>query len=512
MQNALQIRNMTKAFGGALALDSVSLDIKKGETHGLLGSNGSGKSTLIKILSGFHEPSKGTEAYLFGNKLRFPLTGAVTRSLGLAFVHQPDLTVTENFRIGDLSTENNWAINWKNEHREIKSVFEKYNLDINPTVQVSTLSAVEQALISIVRAYEELKLGEGLAAKKNGVLILDEPTPFLPRSGVDQLFDLIRRCVSFGASVIFVSHDIDEVIEITDRATILRDGKLIETVETKNTSYNRFVELIIGRSLEGKATKKTNIHYDSQRLITVRSLEAKQLGPISFDISPGEILGLTGLVGSGFDQIVSALYGARDGTKGKLSIGSRSINLVNFSPIKALERGIAYLPADRLAEAGVGSISVGDNIVMPNYDNLTSGYILTDPIVYKYSERLAEDLDVKPNIPSLTLSSLSGGNAQKSLLAKWLQLRPTLLLLDEPTQGVDVGARETIWDELNKLTIEGSSIIVASTDYDQLAQICDRILVFNSGIIVEEMTGGAFSKSEIAECVYTVASQSQKGE
>ncbi len=499
---ALQITNLSKRFGGALALDRVALSVRRGEVHGLLGSNGSGKSTLIKVLAGFHTPEPGAEVRLYGRLAPLPIPGQRVRELGLAFVHQhlgliPSLSVTENLRIGDLATRPNWRIDWRAEHGAAAKVFARYDLDLDPRAEVGRLSPVQQALLAIVRAVEDLRG----ASSEPGVLVLDEPTPFLPRAGVDQLFRLVRAAVTDGASVIFVSHDVDEVREITDRATILRDGKLIDTVETAATSHDGFVERIIGRSMDsyGGAGKRLA---DPAPHVTVENLSGQGIGPVSLALAKGEILGLTGLIGSGYDTVPALIYGARKAEAGRLRIGARGLPLAAMEPPEALARGIVYLPADRLGAAGVGSLPVSDNVGLPVLTRLKRAMGLFDTDIARHAASLGAGAGVKPNIPTLPLSALSGGNAQKALLAKWLQVEPQLMLLDEPTQGVDVGARQDIWDALDRAAAGGTSILIGSTDYEQLAQLCHRVLVFARGRVVQELTGAELTKDRIAEACF----------
>jgi ribose transport system ATP-binding protein len=504
--DALDIRHLSKRFGGAIALDDVSLTVRRGEVHGLLGSNGSGKSTLIKILAGFHTPEPGAEIRLYGQIVPLPIPGTKVRELGLAFVHQhlgliPSLSVAENLFLGSLATGQDWAISWRAAYREAAAIFGRFGLALDPKAPVATLSAVQQALLAIVRAYEDIRVATKHHADRPGVLVLDEPTPFLPRAGVEQLFGLVRQCTELGASVIFVSHDVDEVREITDRATILRDGHLIDTVVTANTSHEAFVERIIGRNMDAYAGGNKQARATSTA-VTVSNLAAAGVGPLLFDLAEGEILGLTGLIGSGFDNIPALLYGARAGTAGEMTIGNRTFDLSALNPQKALEGGIAYLPADRMGEAGVGSLPVGDNVSMPVYDKLRGALGLTNRQVNRHAGNLGREAGVKPNIPALPLAALSGGNAQKALMAKWLQIGPRLLLLDEPTQGVDVGARQQIWDALDKTAETGAAILVSSTDYEQLAKLCHRVLIFARGQIVAELSGSDLTKDMIAEHCY----------
>jgi ribose transport system ATP-binding protein len=320
------------------------------------------------------------------------------------------------------------------------------------------------------------------------------------------LFRLVRRCTDLGASVIFISHDVDEVREITDRATILRDGHLIDTVETATTSHEAFVERIIGRSLDTYGGHAKTLE-NAETRVRVTDLTAPGIGPVDLEMARGEILGLTGLIGSGCDDVPALLYGAREGVRGRLELDGRGIPLALLTPEEALARGIAYLPADRLAEAGIGSLSVADNMSMPVYGRLKTAFGLTTAGIEAHARRLGAEAGVKPNVPALPLSALSGGNAQKALMAKWLQTEPKLLLLDEPTQGVDVGARQQIWDALDVTAAAGTSILIGSTDYEQLACICHRVLIFARGRVVAELRGATLTKDNIAEHCYRSMAQ-----
>jgi len=503
---ALRLVNWSKRFGGSLALDNVSLSVRRAEVHGLLGSNGSGKSTLIKILAGFHTPEQGAKLSLYGRDMPLPLKASQLREHGLSFVHQhlglvPTLTVTENLYLGKLATENNWRINWTAAHENARAVFERFQLDLEPTSEVGRLSPVQQALLAIVRAYESLQQSDQEQSERPGVLVLDEPTPFLPQAGVDQLFQLIRQCVASAASVIFVSHDVDEVREITDRATILRDGQLIDTVTTASVSHEGFVSRIIGRNLEHYDATAKSVPDTTVRL-EVNNLQHARTGPVSFAVSSGEILGLTGLIGSGYDEVPALLYGSRKDVSGTLKVAATQLSLAKLSPAQALKFGIAYLPAERMREAGVGSLSVGDNISLPVLDDLCGWLGLTERRINSHASNLGAAAGVRPNAPSLPLAALSGGNAQKALMQKWLQVEPTVLLLDEPTQGVDVGARQQLWDSLDDTARRGTAILMASTDYEQLAKVCHRVLIFSQGQIVATLTGRNLSKELIAEHCY----------
>ena len=505
VDDVLVVENLSKRFGGAPALKSVDFRVQRGEVHGLLGSNGSGKSTLIKILAGFHEPEPGARIGIFGREMALPITGERAKSAGLAFVHQnlgliPSLSVTENLLLTRLATEAVWVLNWRHRHRTTAEILSRYGLNLSPAAPVSALSAAEQALLAIVRAVEDL--GPADASGRGRLLVLDEPTPFLPKVGVDQLFALVRRVVSEGASVVFVSHNIAEVMEITDRATILRDGAVADVLHTRRASETQFVEAIIGRSLKPFQVQRLG---GGARLpaAEIRGLVAPGLGPVSFTVGKGETVGLTGLIGSGFDRVGGALFGKVRAASGMLTIGDgRSIAVATADPARAIAQGVIYLPADRLGEAGVGSLPVVENEMLPVLPTMRGFYGLDFARMVRTARDLGAAFDVRPNLPALPLAALSGGNQQKALLAKWLQTKPKLVLLDEPTQGVDVGARQQVYAALDAAGTAGAGIVVASTDFEQLAQICHRVLVFSRGQVVTELNGADVAKDTIAECCY----------
>jgi len=502
--DALVVENLSKRFGGALALRSVDVSVRRGEVHGLLGSNGSGKSTLIKILAGFHAPEPGGRICLFGADLPLPVHAENAKAMGLAFVHQnlaliPALSLTENFRLTRLSSEPNWRISWQREHDAVGDTLARYGLRLNPRAPVSSLSAAEQALFAIVRAVEDLGADE---AGRGRLLVLDEPTPFLPRVGVDQMFSLVRRVVAEGASVIFVSHDIDEVMEITDRASVLRDGALVGVLETRAATSADFVERIIGRSV-----KLFHVHAlaNTRRApaAEITDVTSPGLGPVSFEIGKGEIVGVTGLIGSGFDRVCGVVYGAQAATRGRVIVDQTdAFDLAHIDPSAAIAAGVVYLPADRLGAAGVGGLSVAENEMLPVLSRMRNRFGLDRKRIARAARDLGVTFDVKPNAPALPLAALSGGNQQKALMAKWLQTQPKLILLDEPTQGVDVGARQQLFAALDAASLEGAGILVASTDFEQLAQICHRVIVFARGQTVAELSGAHLTKETIAECCY----------
>ncbi len=504
--NILSMQNIRMKFGSHYALKDVSIEVRRGEVFGLLGQNGSGKSTLIKVLAGFHQPEPGSKVTLWGQTMPLPLDQRDIKRRGVAFVHQhlaliPSLSVVENMRVTALDHVQPLYISWKREADKLRTWFAELGLDIDPMETVANLSPVERAFVAITRAFADLRCSEaGFGGE--GILVLDEPTPFLPAEDVQRLFDLIRSIVKTGASVIIVTHDIDEVRDITDRVAVLRDGELVDVLETRQSARQEILDTIVGARID--AFRK-----DRQTGANVRvAAAAKGFGPnggdtYDFQIREGETLGVTGLIGSGFALAPYMLFGAMPG-QGSLMLDGKALDVGTMTPLAAQKAGIAFLPGDRLGQAGIGSLSVTDNITLPILDSLTGALGLNRSQMAREAEILSQDYDVRPANPALPLGALSGGNQQKVLLAKWLQTKPKLLLLDEPTQGVDFGARQQIFHAIDATARQGTAILCASTDNEQLEQICDRILVFSRGLPVVELAGAEINRKSIAEaCFYS---------
>ncbi|MFL5927403.1 MAG: sugar ABC transporter ATP-binding protein [Gaiellaceae bacterium] len=500
----LALRNLSKSFGGTQALRGVDLDVLPGEVHGLLGENGSGKSTLIKVLAGFHEPDGG-ELRVDGESVTLPLATGQFRQLGMSFVHQDlglveSLSVLENLRVAEIaSSRSRFGISWRSERARARETFERYGVVLDPAAAVGALKPVERALLAIVRAIEEIRsVGRG-----HGLLILDEPTVFLPKEGVERLFALVRDAAAAGTSILFVSHDLDEVREITDCVTVLRDGSLVGTVVTADTTETQFVEMIIGRQLAALPDVQ---HADltEQRVgVSVQGLTGATVRDVSFAMHEGEVVGLTGLIGSGFEEVPHLLYGARQANAGLLTIHELPIDLTHLKPAAAIRAGLALIPADRKTDGSVGTLAVDENVALSVLDRYFNGVVLDRRRMRRETGELMQDFDVRPNDPSLPYGALSGGNQQKALLAKWFQTEPRLLLLDEPTQGVDVGARQQIYELIRTAAQErGMHVLCASSDYEQLASLCDRVLVFGRGRVWRELVGAEVTKERIIEQSY----------
>jgi ribose transport system ATP-binding protein len=502
------LRRISKTFGGVRALHEVDLTIRRGEVHGLLGENGSGKSTLVKVLSGFHVPDGGGELKINGRPVSLPLRPGQFRSLGMSFVHQdlglvPSLSVLENLLVGDLASQRSWRLSWAQERRRAQETFESFGLTFDPRAKVSDLRPTDRALLAIVRAVGEIRANTADDGSEYGLLVLDEPTVFLPASDRDELFSIVREIAATRASILFVSHDLDEILEITDRVTVLRDGKLRGTIDTAQASVELLVEMIIGRRLQALSVERERT--PAGRATSIIGLTGRFARDVSFTVPEGQIVGLTGLPGSGFEEIPYYVFGARPAAAGQLEVAGKLYDLHGMSPSRALEAGVALIPADRQRDGSIGSLSLGDNVTVGVLHNYRSRVGLNRGRMRSEARKLLEQFDVRPPDPRVQYQSLSGGNQQKAMLAKWLQTKPSLLLLHEPTQGVDVGARQQIYQLTRKAAADGTAVVWVSTDYEQLAAVCDRVVVFGRGRVASELTGDQVTKERIAEQCYSVA-------
>jgi ribose transport system ATP-binding protein len=503
----VRLKGLTKRFAGVVALDGVDLEVRRGEVHGLLGENGSGKSTLIKTLAGYHDVDGGT-LEVSGKPVSLPLPPGRFRDLGMDFVYQDlglieGVSVLENLRLREI-LESGARINWKEQRRRALEIFERYGLDLDPNAKIEEIRPVQRAQLAIIRAVEGMREGIAQNGLVGGLLVLDEPTVFLPRREVEQLFALVREIAAGGSSVLFVSHDLDEIKEITDRVTVLRDGRLVGTVDTRATSKDDIVKMIVGRALSELEDGPHNRPREGVAA-SVRDLTGGAVKDVTFDVHEGEILGLTGLLGSGFEDVLYLLYGAEPAESGQLTLRGRTLDVTAMSPRRAIDNRITLIPADRQREGSIGSLSVADNLTAPLLDDYFVGGRLRRRRLHDRAREVIEKFDVRPRDPTLPYSALSGGNQQKVLLAKWLEIKPQLMLLHEPTQGVDIGARHQILATLQDATATGMSVICASSDYEQLAQFCNRVLIFGRGRLVRELIGDEVTKDRIVEQCYASA-------
>jgi ribose transport system ATP-binding protein len=507
MARALEIRNLSKSFGGLVALDSVCLNVESGEVHGLVGQNGSGKSTIVKILAGYHKPEPGAEILIGGEPIPIPVVGREARRLGLAFVHQdlgliPTLSVLENFLLDRLSTEGEKWISWKRERCQALETFELFGVELDPAALVGSLAVSDRALLAIIRAVGELRRGRADRQSGAGVLVLDEATASLPEGSRDRLFSLVREVVSQGEGVLFVSHYLNEIREITDRVTVLRDGRVVDTTETGKVSTDELVRLILGRDLAPAARYHAETRGPAETLAKIVGLKGGLVDDVSFVVEKGEVLGLTGLLGSGFEEVPALLFGAKAAERGKVELKGKVIDLAGITPYTAIQAGLAYVPADRLGEGLMPQLSVQENILSQVLGQHASRGALKRWEMARHARDLVEEFGVTPPEPTAQLADLSGGNQQKVLIAKWLATGPTLLVLYEPTHGVDVGSRRDIVEKLRAITHDGVGVLCASGDPELLEELCDRVLILGNGRVADELSGDGVMKDVIVERSY----------
>ena len=499
---ALEIHGLSKSFGGVLALRDVSLQVRRGEIHGLVGRNGSGKSTLIKVLAGFHAPEPGASLTVGPETVHLPVPPGAAKRLALSFVHQdlgliPSLSILENLRVNRYQPRIARHIDWAAERARVRQALERFHLDLDIDQPVSMLTPVQRALIAIARAVSDASSHEG------GVIVLDEPTSYLPANEVEALFAAMRRVAEHGTAVIFVSHRLEEVKAITDRVTVLRDGAVVGTVDTPGVTEAQLIHMILGREIEQLYPEAAA--HPGEVVLSARALSGQVVDGLDFEVHKGEIVGLAGLVGMGQNEVPYLLFGATRARRGELVLAGRTMAAAQLTPEHAAAAGMALVPGDRLGASGVGHLTVRDNVGLPVLGRFFSHGVLSARREHEHVGRLLADYGVRPPSPEHLLATLSGGNQQKALLAKWLQLGPSVLLLDEPSQGVDIGARKEIFARMRAAADEGTSIVMASSDFEDLAHVCDRVLVFRHGRLASELAGDALTEDRLIEQCYSSA-------
>lgn len=509
---ALALRHVTQRFGAFRALKDVDFDVGHGEIVALLGENGSGKSTLVKILAGINVPEAGSQLQLGGREVPLPLTTGQFRDLGLSFVHQDlglsrTLTVVENLAIGG-PTSTKRHINWRQERRRARSVLESYNVDVNPSATIDQLPPVAQALVAIVRAAEDLRLYREREDLQHSILFLDEPTVFLPDTEVEFLFDLVRSIVAGGASTVFISHDLAAVRRLCPRAVVLRDGEVVGQAQLDRVDDDALVEMIVGpakQTLVGQSQRRQSDDDASRRPVAAEISElcgGRAIG-VSLSLRETEVVGVAGLLGSGADDLPYILFGAQKGDSGTFTVNGKAHTIAAMTPVEAVFRRIALVPADRRRDAIVAALTVAENTSILVNDRFTGmGRRIHAGQLNVRVRELLERFDVRPRRPDAVMGQLSGGNQQKVVLAKWLEIDPRVLLLHEPTQGVDVAARAEIYGLVRQGTTDGMAVLWVSSDFEELARVCDRVLIMAGGTIRAELTGDEVTEESISTNVF----------
>lgn len=488
----LEVVSLSKTYPGQVALDSAELRVMPGEVHALVGQNGSGKSTLIKLLGGYVKADHGDEVRFGGDRVDLWALDRDARSR-IRIVHQdlglvPTLSTVENLGLGrGFHTGPIGNIRWRDEVRRAQDLLLAFGLAPDVRQPVGMLSAAERAAVAIMRALQDWD------SSRPGLLVLDEPTASLNRGEVDALFREVRRVAAEGAGVLFVSHMIDEVLELADRVTVLRDGRVVASGEpAADLDERRLVELIVGRPV---ADLYPDVDAEVGRPVLELSMVfGITLRGVNLKVHEGEIVGVAGLVGSGREEIAGSVFGATPRFAGKVLIDKKK---VFATPRDSIRAGMALVPADRKSLGLDTQERLYQHIPLPRLGPLQRGLRLRHRAARREAAAWAERLEVQPLLLDRRMEKFSGGNQQKAVLARWLRTEPRVLLLDEPTQGVDVGAKASIYRQVRDAAERGVAVLVASSDAEELVHLCDRVLVFRSGSVAAELRGSALTEERL---------------
>jgi len=486
MELVLQLQHITKAFPGVIALDDVSLDIAKGEVHALCGENGAGKSTLMNILSGNLQPDGGT-IILKGEKVIIPNPNTA-RSMGIGMVHQErslvsELSIAENI-FANTQPINRWGlIDYGALYRQTRQLLSQLQLDtLKPRTRVANIPPAEQQMVEIAKAL----------ALEPDVLILDEPTAAITEKETEILFQIIRSLTAQGTSVIYISHRMAEIFEIADRVSVLKDGKLQGTKQVEETDVNEIIRMMVGRDLKPQPYEDTR---QEAVALQVSQFSGIKFQDISFELHQGEILGLAGLVGAGRTEIARAIIGADPTYGGEVWVNG---NLCHFKhPEEAFAHKVVYLPEHRKTQGLFLEMSVADNIAVTHLEELLKGLFIQQAYLHQSADAYIKLLDIRTPTHTQKVVNLSGGNQQKIVLAKCLALKPHVLIVDEPTHGIDVGAKSEIYRLLRELAAQGMGILLISSELPELLTLSDRVLVLYNGQITAELPREQFSEETI---------------
>ncbi len=486
----LSMRAIEKSFPGVHALRGVDFDLNEGEIHALVGENGAGKSTLMKVLTGIHPKDSGEIRYmdmLFN--ARHPKHALES---GIGIIHQElnmmdHLTVAQNVYIGRESTRlNGLLLNEKQQNQRAADLFRHLNMNIEPEETLGQLTVGRQQMVEIAKAVShELR-----------VLILDEPTAALTDTEIGELFAIMRDLASKGVAMIHISHRLDEIDQIADRVTVLRDGENAGSALTKDVTKKDIINMMVGRVIYEQPKEQSKVAPDAEVVLKVKNLNAgKLVKNVSFELHRGEILGFAGLIGAGRTETARAIFGADEVQSGEMEVNGRPVHIQ--SPEDAVSHGIGYLSEDRKRYGLALNLDVADNLVLATYDEFDRGPFVNGRKVERVSEEYIDRLDIKtPSLEQL-VRNLSGGNQQKVVIAKWLVRNSDILIFDEPTRGIDVGAKSEIYHLMNELVKQGKSIIMISSELPEILRMSDRIVVMCEGRVTGELDISEASQEEV---------------
>ncbi|MCE1252479.1 MAG: sugar ABC transporter ATP-binding protein [Anaerolineae bacterium] len=485
-QPLLALKNIDKSFGGIHALSGVSFDLKDGEIHALVGENGAGKSTLIKIITGAYTPDKGIIA-INGTELN-SLNPEQSRRLGVGVVYQefnilPELTVAENIFLEAPPMQRFGLIDMKARSNMAKQLLDRLGTCIDPNELVKNLTVGEQQIVEITKAL----------ATNARILILDEPSAVLPSRDLDRLFSVIKTLKSEGCGIIYISHRLNEIFELADRVTVLKDGQTVVTKDVSETNNTDLVRLMVGRPLTDMYPPADN--KPGEVILEVNNLNIEgTVFDVNFQVREGEVVGLAGLGGCGRTTVCRTLVGLGKLVSGKIKyMGKPALR----SPSQAAKAGMVLIPEDRKTHGLVLNQSMRFNMALPNLSQIGRWGVLQHTVEKQIVDKAISDIQIRPSNPEITAENLSGGNQQKIVVGKWLLTNPKLVIFDEPTRGIDVGAKAEIYMRIRELTHRGIGVIMASSELPELIGMADRILVFHEGRIAGEISRENFSEEEI---------------
>jgi ribose transport system ATP-binding protein len=482
---ALRVTGLSKTFPGTRALRAVSLEVRRGDIHALVGGNGSGKSTLVKILAGVHAGDAGGTIEVGALQRRSDhWSPPSARAAGVRVVHQDvavfdDLTVAENLALGrGFETTRAGRIRWRSLHQRAAAVLRRFHIGAAPDTAAHALRPSDRTMLAIARALQDQEVGH------DAVLVLDEPTAALPEADAERLLSALRRYAAAGQTIVLVSHRLDEVLAVADRASVMRDGAVVATLDADELTEERLVELIAGR-VRKPVRPTSGSRRAGQAILQVRDLAGGPVAAAGFELRAGEVLGLAGLAGAGGPELLRMLFGAHAVDAGHVTLEGRPVRF--RTPHEAVGAGVAYVSARRSAEGAFPALSVRENLSAAGIREYWRGLHLRRREERADAVRSIEAFSIRTSSDERPMATLSGGNQQKVVLARWLQRRPRLLLLDEPTQAVDVTARAEIHAHIRAAADQGTAILVVSSDFEELALLSDRALVLDRGRIVAEL-------------------------
>ncbi|WP_269583279.1 sugar ABC transporter ATP-binding protein [Roseibium sp. Sym1] len=488
---ALRLEGIVKTFPGVRALDNVSFSVMPGEVHALMGENGAGKSTLMKVLGGIYQPEEGR---IIVSEEPVVMTSPLqAKSKGIVFIHQElslaeELTVAENIYLGELPKKSFGRVDWQQLHAQTNEILGKLKVGFDAGTRVGDLSIANQQMVEIARA---------LTVEAKAV-IFDEPTASLTDAEKVVLFDVIEDLKNHGVGIIYISHRMEEIFRITDRISVLRDGQYRGTLTTAETSEDEITQLMIGRKLD---LSRNESHHDIGGVaLEVRDLSCGKLfRNVSFEVRRGEVVGFYGLVGAGRTEIAETLFGLREPTSGKILLDGQET--VIHSPADAIQKGISLVPEDRKGQGLVLGMNCRDNMTLPQVSDLKAGPFVAEGAEIAIFDQYRDRLDIRTPGWKQTVGNLSGGNQQKIVIGKWLSMHPNVLIVDEPTRGIDVGSKSEIHNLIRELAAQGYAVIVISSEMPEVLHVSDRIVAMFSGEIIRTFTSEEVTEDNLIQAI-----------